>query len=335
MEIRLEAHPHVGTAAHWLKDFIARSGLAPELARVSVALDPMGVLAATGTLEESATAEFAGCLLQLRTAGLRGALLSIDASVYHEAGASEAQELAVLLASAVWWVDMLAREGLAPADVLPLLEAGISVDCVQFISLGKLRALPLLFGRLQEAYGLTAGPVRVHVQTSRRMLTRSDQANNRLRNTIAAFVGAVGGADSITVHPHTYPVALPDRSARALARNLQRLIMEESHLYAVADPAAGSGAIEAVTETLAELAWNKFQEIEREGGMMKSLTAGLFQDRVRRAREQLKTDIKSGARTLVDLTSRHADLEQLHSLEVISSREGAVLAPVRLEELAA
>jgi methylmalonyl-CoA mutase len=317
-----------------LTEYIAESGLAPELARVSIALDAAAVLASAGALDESAVAEFVGCLSELRSAGLRGSLLSLEGSVYHEAGSTEAQELAALLASAVWWVDTLERQGVAPADVLPLFEACVAVDCGQFISLGKLRALPLLFGRLQEAYGIAAAPIRVHVHTSRRMLTRSDEANNQLRNTIAAFVGAVGGADSIAVHPHTYPVALPDRDARSLARNLQHLLMEESHLYAVADPAAGSGAIEAVTEALAELAWNEFQAIEREGGMMKSLAAGLFQGRVRRAREQLRTDVVSGVRPILDLTSGAGERKQSPGHDERTG-DAAALAPLRLEELTA
>ena len=112
------------------------------------------------------------------------------------------------------------------------------------------------------------------------MLTRADLLANLLRNTLAAFAAGVGGADTISVVPHTAALGITDRNARALARNIQHLLMEESDLHRVADPAAGSGAIEALTEALAERAWAEFRAIEREGGIVESLRAGQFQARI-------------------------------------------------------
>jgi len=51
-----------------------------------------------------------------------------------------------------------------------------------------------------------------------------------LRATIAVFAAGVGGADSITVLPHTAPLGLPDRFARRLARNTQLILMDEASL---------------------------------------------------------------------------------------------------------
>ena len=95
------------------------------------------------------------------------------------------------------------------------------------------------------------------------MMTRRDPYVNMLRTTIAAFSAGIGGADAVTVLPFTAALGLPDRFARRIARNTQLLLLEESNLAKVADPAAGSGGIEDLTEKLCRAAWALFQEIEQ------------------------------------------------------------------------
>ena len=74
-----------------------------------------------------------------------------------------------------------------------------------------------------------------------------------------------------------------------MARNTQLILLEEANLWRVADPAAGAGGFEALTDALCEKAWALFQEIEREGGIVESLARGSLQGRiatVRAAREK-------------------------------------------------
>jgi methylmalonyl-CoA mutase len=134
------------------------------------------------------------------------------------------------------------------------------------------------------------------------MLTVADPDANLLRNTLAAFAAAVGGADSILVHPHTAACGAPDGSARALARNIQHLLIEESDICGASDAGAGSGAIEALTDALAERAWAEFQAIEREGGIVESIRSGAFPKRVANARLALAADVTSGRNPLVGAT---------------------------------
>ncbi len=98
------------------------------------------------------------------------------------------------------------------------------------------------------------------------MMTRRDPAVNMLRTTIAIAAAGVGGADSVTALPHTTALGLPDAFARRVARNAQLVLLDESSLAKVADPAAGSGAIEALTGQIAHAAWTLLQEIEKAGG---------------------------------------------------------------------
>src|SRR5581483_9990288 len=125
-------------------------------------------------------------------------------------------------------------------------------------------------------------------ETAWRMLTKRDAYVNMLRNAIAVAAAGIGGADAVTMLPHTAPLGLADAFARRAARNTQLVLLEESSLARVADPAAGSGTIEAMTEELCTSAWTQFQEIEKSGGAWSALAAGLIQKNVatvRAARE--------------------------------------------------
>ena len=157
-----------------------------------------------------------------------------------------------------------------------------------------------------------------------------------LRTTIAAFAAAVGGADSLLVVPHTAALQLPDGDARALARNLQHLLMEEAHLHRVMDPSAGSGAIEALTEALAEKAWTEFQKIESEGGIARSLGSGAFTSRIAKARDALAANSAPATRRSSGQPSTAQRPKRPPQPDAPAAKSPASgLAPVRLEELAA
>jgi len=95
----------------------------------------------------------------------------------------------------------------------------------------------------------------------------------------------------VTVLPFTHALGLPDAFTRRLARNTQSILIEESNIHRVADPGAGSGAIEDRTEQLAAAAWGLFQGIEREGGMVDALLSGNWQRAIRATRTAREKDV--------------------------------------------
>ena len=94
-------------------------------------------------------------------------------------------------------------------------------------------------------------------------MTRTDAHVNSLRSVAGVFGAGLGGADSICVLPFTAASGVADAFARRMARNTQVILQEESNLHRVADPAAGSGYVSALTDQLAEEAWGLMQEAER------------------------------------------------------------------------
>lgn len=219
----------------------------------------------------------------------------------HEAGGSEAQELAFMAASAVTYLRALTRAGVSPLRALAGIVLGLAVDQDYFVSIAKLRAARRIWGRISEACG-TATPARIEARSSRRMLTVADPWTNLVRLTASSFAGAVGGADAIVLGAFTDAIGLPALLARRQARNTQLVLMEEAHLGRVADPAAGSGFVEDLTDQLAAKAWSLFQDIERAGGLVAALRAGTVQSGIAAARAALTADIQSGERKILGVT---------------------------------
>src|SRR5690606_18508903 len=154
----------------------------------------------------------------------------------------------------------------------------------------------------------TAGMI--HAETSWRMMTRMDPETNILRSTIACFAAATGGADTISVLPHTMTHGLPDPFARRIARNTQLIMADESHLDFAADPASGSGGVEALTDALCEKGWAEFQAIEAEGGILQSLVGNRIQRRIADARAARAKSFDEGHRAIVGTTVYPAPKER-------------------------
>lgn len=240
--------------------------------------DPIGLLARSGSLPRLSGLAEAHALL--REAGFAGHLMLADGRPYHEAGASEAQELACMIATAVEYLRLLEREGLSLEEAQGEIAFLLTADADEFLSLAKFRALRLLWARIEAACDLTTKPIRLHAETSFRMMTRFDPWTNIFRTTVATFAAGVGGADAVTVLPFTLALGLPDEFARRIARNMQLILIHEAKLAKVADPCAGAGSFEALTEELCNRAWHFFQEFEAQGGMIAALRAGLPQGEI-------------------------------------------------------
>lgn len=190
----------------------------------------------------------------------------VDALPFHDAGGSDAEELSASLALAVSYLRALTDAGLGVEQAFAQLEFRYAATADQFTTIAKLRAARRLFARVAEVSGVDVPQVQ-HAVTSSAMMTRRDPWVNMLRTTVACLSAGLGGADSVTVQPFDAAIGLPDEFARRVARNTQNLLLEESHLGEVIDPAAGSWYVEKLTDSLAGEAWSWFQEIERAGGL--------------------------------------------------------------------
>ncbi len=298
---------------HVVRDFAALvkgRGIAPSQVDLRASINPIGGYAASGRGPRSwdeLAPNFAAMVGELAAAGFRGPFAVADGRIIHNAGGSEAQELAFALASAVAYLRALEAHGMALAAARDAIYFRLSADADQFLTMAKFRAARKLWARVEQACGLTPKPVMIAAETAWRMMTRRDAYVNMLRTTIAVAAAGLSGTDAITVLPHTAPLGLPDPFARRVARNIQLVLLEESNLARVGDPAAGSGALEAMTHELCIAAWAAFRAIEQAGGVWAALETGLIQRHaaaVRAERERAvarRTDILTGTNEFPDI----------------------------------
>lgn len=277
-EVVLDAGEGTEEAAGVLLRLTRDRGVPAEELTGNLGVDPLGTLARTG----QPAGEAALTALAVRVAGAYPRLRAgtVDATVYHEAGASDAEELAASIATGVAYLRMLTAAGLGIAAALGQLEFRYAATADVFGTIAKLRAARRLWARVAQACG---GPVTVQRQaavTSGVMMTVRDSWTNALRTTVAGFAAVVGGADALTIQPYDARLGGADPVAQRLARNTHALLRDEAHLARVADPAGGSWHVEARTDALAHRAWEVFTEIERAGGMAAALACGMIGDRI-------------------------------------------------------
>jgi methylmalonyl-CoA mutase len=305
---------------------------------VRIGHDPIGAMATTAGaarpwIEEAP--HFARRLAALTRDGFRGRLAVADGRIIHNAGGSEAQELAFVLSTALAYLRALEAEGVSLDAARRMIFFRLSADADQFLTIAKFRSLRKLWARIEAACELAPEPAFVSAETAWRMMARRDPHVNILRATIAVFAAGLGGANAITVLPFTSALGLPDRFARRIARNTQLVLLEESHLGKVTDPAAGSGVVEELTDQLCRAAWVLFQEIEAAGGIAAALAGGLIQQRVAdvRAKRAAAVARRQDALTGVSIFPNVAEAKATVDLPAPARRALAGgLQPIRLAE---
>lgn len=208
--------------------------------------------------------------------------LVVDGTAVHDLGASDVGELGWSLAVGAAYLRLLVAAGYSVTDAAALIEFRYAATDEQFPTIAKLRAARRLWARVLELseVDVAARRQRQHVVTSRPMMSKYDPWVNMLRTCVASFSAGVGGADSVTVLPFDYHLGLADVFSRRIARNTSALLIHESHLAKVTDPAGGAYAIEKLTDDLAVAGWAEFGAIEASGGAAAAVADGSVHARI-------------------------------------------------------
>ena len=335
--LRIETAPFAGRpVAMQIAACVEKSKLYPAKLAIDFGLDPIGDMARTGGTPlpwPDLAARAGGTAKELKAKGFDAAhFLRADARAVHEAGGSEAQELAFAIATGVAYLRLLEAAGFALDEAQRRISFLLAADADEFMTIAKFRALRKLWARVEDACDLTPKPAFVAAETAWRMMTVRDPYVNMLRETIAVTAAGIGGADSIGALPFTLALGLPDRFARRVARNLQLILIEESNLYRVTDPAAGAGGIEALTSQLTQQAWALFQEIEAAGGAAAALEQGVLQQKIAHTRALRQAAIAKRKDPLTG-TSDYPNLSEAPVNVLAVARVGAATLPRQFEPL--
>jgi methylmalonyl-CoA mutase len=240
-----------------------------------------------------------------RRAGTLGVV--VDATAIHDLGASDAQELGYSLAVGAAYLRTLTAAGIPLDEAVRLIEFRYAATDEQFATIAKLRAARRLWARVVELSDGEPATQRQHAVTSRPMMSKYDPWVNMLRTTVAAFAAGVGGADSVTVLPFDSVLGRPDGFGRRIARNTSSLLIAESHVAHVADPAGGAYAVEKLTDDLAGAGWDELGRIEAtqvEGtsGIEAALADGSLRARIDETAARREQEVARRRRPLTGLT---------------------------------
>lgn len=262
-----------------------------------------------------------------KAAGYGGGVraITVDGVALHNLGASASWELAGAVAAGVGYLRALTESGIPVADAVAQISFRFAADDDQFLTIAKLRAARTLWARVAEVVGAgDAGAATIHAVTSSPMMSRRDPWTNMLRTTVAAFAAGVGGADTVLVQTFdsAIPGGLPGTAtsfSRRMARNTQLLLLEESHLGRVLDPAGGSWFVEDLTASLAEQAWVHFQDIESRGGF--AAAQDHLAGRIAEIRDSRAADIAHRRKALTGINEfpnlAEAELPEQDSVETV------------------
>lgn len=277
--------------------------------------DPLGAMLRDLPLAvEEAIGELRDLAVQAKEAGVRA--IVVDATAAHDLGASDVQELAWSISAGVAYLRWLTDHGLDLVDAANLIEFRYAATDEQFPTIAKLRAARQLWASVLQHSGLAEDVVveqRQHAVTSRPMLSKYDPYVNMLRGTVAAFAAGVGGADAVTVLPFDSALGQPELFGRRIARNVSHLLIDESHVAVVADPAGGAYAVEQLTADLAAAAWTAFQQLEEEWEAGRDLTE--FRERIAATVAERERQVARRTRPLTGVTEFPNLAEQLPARE--------------------
>ena len=236
----------------------------------SLGADPLGEAAAGAVTADALDAELdavAGWISRLGTDRPDLRVVTIDGARFHDAGASDAQQLGATIAAGIDYLRALDERGVEPAAVIARIELRLAATADQFATIATFRAARSLWARVAEAVGAPDATSPIHAVTASAMMTAYDPWVNTLRSTVACFAAGIAGADAVTVLPHDHVRGdAATELGRRIGRNTQSILLEESHLDEVLDPAGGSWFVESYTDQLADAAWALVQEIEAAGG---------------------------------------------------------------------
>ncbi|PHR12315.1 MAG: methylmalonyl-CoA mutase [Aequorivita sp.] len=223
-------------------------------------------------------------------------LLSIDASLYQNAGANNVQQLAYAMAHVNEYLNHVCQpeRSRRPAEVKNLhVTFKLSTGPNYFFEIAKIRALRKLYATLANEYGINE-TCHIIATPSKRNKTLYDYNVNLLRSTTECMSAILGGADTVCNLPYDALYHKSNEFGERISRNQLLILKHESYFDTVSNPADGTYYIESLTDELSEKALQLFKEIEKGGGFLQQLKEGTIQKKIKESAEKEQQLFDSG-----------------------------------------
>jgi methylmalonyl-CoA mutase len=254
-------------------------------------LDPIGYLAREGNWFATPEKDNFETLEKLSKSTSAISLISIDASLFQNAGATIVQQLAYALSHATEYLNSI-------TTLNQPIVFQVAVGSNYFFEIAKLRALRLLFDCIAKEFGHTS-ECHIAVSPTKRNKTIYDYNVNMLRTTSECMSAIFGGANTITNLPYDVLYHKDNEFGNRISRNQLLILKKESHFDKVNNPADGSYYIENLTQQLAEKALVLFKDIETNGGFLKQLKEGTIKRKIQESADAEQKAFDEGKEVLL------------------------------------
>jgi methylmalonyl-CoA mutase N-terminal domain/subunit len=238
---------------------------------------------------------------------------TISISGYHirEAGSTAVQELAFTLADGFTYVERGLARGLKVDEFAPRLSFFWDVHNDFFEEVAKMRAARRIWARhLKERYGAKdprSWMMRFHSQTAGVTLTAQQPMNNIVRVAYQALAAVLGGTQSLHTNSMDETLALPTEHSVQVALRTQQVLAYETGVPNVLDPLGGSYYVEALTDQMERQAESLFEEIERQGGVVRALELGWLQRKIAESAARQQWEVEQHRKVVVGVNEFETD----------------------------
>ena len=273
-----------------------------------IQLDPINQLAKDGNWFTDLNSDF-NVLNQINSTCTAVNFLSIDGTLYQNAGATMVQQIAYIASHATEYFNRI-------EDLSATIVVEVAVGSHYFFEIAKIRALRLVL----ESVAAEFNPeLKFHILTtpSKRNKTLYDYNVNLLRTTTECMSAILGESDSVANLPYDALYHKENEFGDRIARNQLLVLKHESYFDKVNNPADGAYYIENITQQMVEKALLLFKEIEAAGGFITRLIEGTIQKKIQESAAKEQELFDSGKEVLLGTNKYpNKDDRMSHDLEL-------------------
>ncbi len=308
--------------------YIGIQGLDPEKIKGSFNFDPLGYFVLHGKFYANKEKDMDEGLQLYKLYAKKlpsFRLISVNAQLFHNAGGYMVQVIPYSLSLANEYLVYFTDNGIPVDDISSRMQFIYAISSNYFMEISKIRAVRVLWSGIVNQYQPKKkenSRMFIHACSSYWNKTLYDPYVNMLRNTTEAMSAIIGGVDSLNLLPFDSTYKTPDEFSRRNARNTQSMLKEESYLDKVKDPSAGSYYLESLTESLADSAWKKFQEVEEAGGFIEYFLSGKVKQEVEEIVAQRSKDLATRKQSILG-TNQYPNTNEMMLEKITKDESGS------------
>jgi methylmalonyl-CoA mutase N-terminal domain/subunit len=264
--------------------------------------------------------------------------LNIQGVYFRSVGATQAQELAMVIADALCYVDWAIERGLGIDTFARRLSFFFSCGPEIFSEAAKFRAARRWWaGLMRERYGATEAEsmrLKATAATGGRYFQAIEPLNNLVRGAYGILGAVMGGAQATFIAGYDEAYALPNEESAMLGLRTLQILQEETDLTRTIDPLGGSWYVESLTDQIQAKAEAILGEIQDHGGVLECIRTGWTRSQLDACLYKQHEGIQKGEIALVGVNKYCSDDANAYDMELyVHDEEVQAAQSRRLKEI--